>query len=184
MHLTLGQKIFRKVVAIQIRDEEFTAIGSTRYCGQTASSKESDSGWKNLRVRPNTGDWPSFIIEAGMSASLPRLHSDARWLEHSAGNVRIVLLVWIQPTIKTVKIEKWVTGPMPSTRVITRRVQSNAFPIRTAEIKIDQSMTPPVIDGAPLTLEFDKVFDRLANPPNEHDIVFSGQDLAEWASWL
>ena len=184
-HLTLGQRIFLEVVAMQIRVEEFTAIGSTRYRGQTASSKESDSGWKNLRVRSNTGDWPSLIIEAGMSESLPRLRSDARWwLEHSAGNVRIVLLVWIQPTIRTVQIEKWVTGPMPPTRVITRRVQSNAFPIRTAEIKIDQSTTPPVINGAPLTLEFDKVFDRPANAPNEHDVVFNGQDLAEWASWL
>ena len=51
-------------------------------------------------------------------------------------------------------------------------------------IKIDQSTTPSVIDGAPLIIEFDKVFDRPANPPNEHDVVFSGQDLAEWASWL
>jgi hypothetical protein len=88
------------------------------------------------------------------------------------------------PAIKTVKIEKWVPGPAPPTRANTPRVQSNAFSIKTAEIKIDQSTTPSVIDGAPLIIEFDKVFDRLANPPNEHDVMFSGQDLAEWASWL
>jgi hypothetical protein len=68
----------------------------------------------------------------------------------------------MDPAIKTVKIEKWVPGRAPW-GANTPRVQPNAFPTKTAEIKIDQSTTPSVIDGAPLIIEFDKVFDRPAN---------------------
>src|SRR5271154_3364427 len=40
------------------------------------------------------------------------------------------------------------------------------------------------IVGAPLILEFDKIFLRTAVPPNESDIVFSAADLALWADYF
>jgi hypothetical protein len=129
--------------------EEFYGLGSSTYRRQNASAKESDSSWINLRIRPNTGHWPCFIIEAGMSESMPRLRSDARWwIEHSAGTVNLVLFIWVQPAGKKVKIEKWIPGPVPTTRRSPRFAQ-NIFPTRTAEISIDQSQTPSIIQGAP-----------------------------------
>jgi hypothetical protein len=120
-----------------------------------------------------------------MSESLRRLRSDAKWwLAHSAGRVNIVLLVWIRPAAKAITIEKWILGSPPVTRTSARLARSYTFPTRTAEIKIDQSQTPPRIVGAPLILEFHKVFDRPAVAPLEGDIEFSSQDLDDWATSL
>jgi hypothetical protein len=185
-HQTLGQRIQHiTITPMRLGLEEFTGLGATKYVGADASTKEGDSSWKNLRTRPNKGDWPTLVIEAGMSESLPRLRTDARWwIEHSAGKVNIVLLVWIRPTVKTVKIEKWVSGPAPVTRSSPRLALTNTLPIQTAEITINQSNTPSVIVGAPLRLEFDKLFDRPANLLLEQDVMFTSQDLDDWVKWL
>ncbi|KAL1982153.1 hypothetical protein VTN96DRAFT_1688 [Rasamsonia emersonii] len=183
-HCMFGERMVRAVTAMQLGPEEFAGYGATKYVGENASSKEGDSSWKNLRVRSNKGDWPTLVIEAGMSESMPRLHTDARWwIEHSAGKVNIVLLIWIRPSIKAIKIEKWVPGAAPVTKT-SSCLRSNAFPTLTEEITIDQSNTPSVIKGTPLRLEFDKIFDRPANPPVEQDVVFSSQDLDDWTRWL
>jgi hypothetical protein len=165
-HLTLGGKITLQALAVmQLHELEFMPVGSTTYRGRNISSKESDSCWKNVRIRSTTGAWPTLVIEAGMSESLLRLRSDAKWwIEHSARQVNIVILIWIRPACKKIKIEKWVPGTGPATRTSPRFAQSNAFPTRVTEINIDQSTAPSVIMGAPLLLEFDKVFARPAKP--------------------
>jgi hypothetical protein len=38
------------------------------------------------------------------------------------------------------------------------------------------------VNGAPLTLEFQKIFLRQAVPPQEHDFTFTAQDLSEFAT--
>ena len=183
-HRSLGSLIQRTILPLGITFDEFYDIGSTTYRGQNASAKESDSSWINLLIRPNTGDWPCFVIEAGMSESMPRLHSDARWwIEHSAGAVNLVLLVWIWPAGKKVKMEKWIPGPAPTTRRSPQFAQ-NIFPICTAEISIDQSQAPSIIQGAPLVLEFAKIFNRAAISPLEVDLSFTSQDLDQWANRL
>lgn len=163
--------------------EQFCGIGATMYFGQSASAKEGDSSWKNLRMRSNKGDWPSLVIQAGMSESLPRLRSNARWwIEHSDGRVNIVLLIWIRPAMKTVKIEKWERGQAPTTRTSARLNPSNAFPTQTAEITVQSNSN--TVTGAPLILEFSKIFDHLPTPPAEHVCVITVADLANWASLL
>jgi hypothetical protein len=56
-----------------------------------------------------------------------------------------------------------------------------AVPNLVTDISIDQSANPSQIQGAPLTLEFDQVFSRQPNPPNEIDITLTAQDLDSWA---
>ncbi|KAL1966956.1 hypothetical protein VTN77DRAFT_3700 [Rasamsonia byssochlamydoides] len=181
-HVTFGQSIYRVVVLMGLGLDEFWGLGATKYVGQAASAKESDSSWKNKRIRPNKGDWPTLVIEAGMSESLPRLRSDARWwIEHSNGRVNIVLLIWLHPTIKKIKIEKWEPGQAPTTRRSARPSQSNAFPTQTADITI-QSNSNAIVTGAPLCLEFLKIFERAAIQPTEHDIILTAQDLINWAT--
>lgn len=181
--MTFGQRIDRTIAAMGLGYDEFYGLGATKYVGRNASAKESDSSWKNLRIRSNKGDWPS-LVEAGMSESLPRLHSDARWwIEHSGGKVNIVLLIWIRPAIKTIKIEKWEPEQAPITRTSARLNPSNAFPTQTADITI-QSGSNTVVTGAPLSLEFSKIFDRPAVPPTEHDCILTVQDLTDWATLL
>jgi len=38
------------------------------------------------------------------------------------------------------------------------------------------------VNGAPLTLEFQKIFLHQAVPPQEHDFTFTAQDLSEFAT--
>lgn len=106
-HLSLSQRIMIKtVMEMQIEFNEFRDLGAMAYKGVN-SFKEGDSSFRNFRVRHNKGDWPNFVIEAGFTETLPLLRSEARWwIENSAGKVSIVLLISLQPRIKTLKIEK------------------------------------------------------------------------------
>jgi hypothetical protein len=54
---------------------------------------------------------------------------------------------------------------------------SNAYPVQTAELDIDAQNT---ITGAPLVLEFQKIFDRPAVP---HDAIFwDTKHCLQWTS--
>lgn len=165
--------------------DEFMPIGASTIIGQDSSSKEGDSGWTNLEFRSGAADWPGLFIQAGASRSgagyegecLARLQADARWLlEHSQGQVHIVLLIWIEPANKKVLVEKWISDSQPTSS------RFNVF--RAAEISIYQSTMPSVITGTPLVLEFDKMFCRYANRPQEKDIEFDERELNEWAKSL
>lgn len=184
-HLSLGQICSNCAFQMQLNIREFCPIGGTLYRSQR-SSKEGDSSYKNLMVRSNSGDWPSFVIEAGLSELLQRLRCDAQWwISHSGGQVRIVLLIKVNKAHKHVMIEKWVPRQQPTTRTSPRFARP-LHPTKITTITIDQSGTPAVIAGAPLTLEFNEIFSRPAIPPVEKDIVFTRQDLDTWAKaiWL
>ena len=181
-HLGFERALVRRAVVMGLADIECNSIGSTLYKGKQ-SAKEADSSWMNQIVRPRKEQFPHFVIEAGLSESLPRLRADVKWwVEHSKGEVNIVLIIWIRPGRKLVKIEKWCPGQAPSTRSSSRFANGNAFPTMVAEVTIDQSRSPSVISGAPLCLEFRKMIGRPSVPPQEHDFVFSGQDLDNFVS--
>ncbi|KAJ9300996.1 hypothetical protein DTO271G3_2160 [Paecilomyces variotii] len=178
-HATLGQRIQLKVFQMGISFREFTAVNATAMEGGNNSEKEGDTSWINQRLRPNKTDWPNLVIEAGMSEPFIRLQNDTKWwIQNSAGDVLIVLVVWIRPT-KKVKIEKWIPTAQPLRRS-ARLNLPQVLPTKVADIEIDQSSTS-VCHGAPLLLEFDRVFGRPPQQPLEHDIVFTQQELEDWA---
>ncbi|KAJ9311416.1 hypothetical protein DTO271D3_8301 [Paecilomyces variotii] len=149
--------------------------------GGNNSEKEGDTSWMNQRLRPNKTDWPNLVIEAGISEPLTRLQNDAKWwIQNSAGDMLIILVVWIRPTIKKVKIEKWIPTSAQSLRRSACLNLPQVLPTKVADIEIDQSSTS-VCHGAPLLLEFDRVFGRPPQQPLEHDIVFTQQELEDWA---
>ncbi|ODM19307.1 hypothetical protein SI65_05924 [Aspergillus cristatus] len=149
-HRSLGTRIFLKVTSdMGMGYDEFMPIAASTVVGQGSSSKEGDSGWTNLEVRSGAADWPGLVIQAGVSRSgagyegecLACLRADARWLlEHSQGQVNIVLLLWIEPASKKVIIEKWISGPqLTSSRF---NVLRSAKP---ASIKTPPRLTLPVL---------------------------------------
>ena len=100
-------------------------MGATKYRG-TSTSKEPDSCWRPLAVRPNRLDWPTFIFEVGVSETLRKLRMDARWwLTHSWGDVKIVLLFKVNQAARTIYIEKWECRPA----ALTRATWSNLPPL-------------------------------------------------------
>jgi hypothetical protein len=150
-------------------------------------SKGGDSAFKPRGVRSRKTDWPTIVLESGWSESLTRLRRDARlWLEESRGDVKIVLLFSIGRTARTMIIEKWENHPVPANRPATRpitRATTPQTPTQIQAITIDSNSN--TTNGAPLTLEFRKIFLRQAVPPLEHDFTFITQDLSEFVtdSW-
>lgn len=180
-HNELGlMVIIRASCRMGIERMECVALGATLYQGPSGSWKEGDSSYINLnqRLRPSAGGWPCVVIQT--SGSLPRPRADASWwVENSRGQVNIVLIVCIQPAIRRIQIEKYLSQP-PDSRTSPRRPQG--FRARlSSTIIIDAAQIPPVVTGAPLRLNFADVFDRPPNTSSEGDMVFSVADLQQYA---
>lgn len=187
-HANFTQRLTLKTGAMAITPEEFFGLGSTKYRGRSCS-KEPDAAFRTGTIRTNPGDWPTLVIECGWSESRRRLRNDARWwLSNSGGEVKTVLLLSLGRTARTIIIEKWENGPipanMPRTRSVTRAANALNPPLQTPtpiqEITVDS--TSNTVTGAPLTVEFRKIFLRQPVPPQEQDFTFTTQDLSNWAS--
>jgi hypothetical protein len=158
---------------------ELTRLGSTTF-KTSRMSKEGDSAFKPRSMRPHETDWPTIVIESGWSESLTRPREDARrWLENSRGNIKIVLLISIGRRARTMIIEKWENRPVPANGPATRS-NTTQTPTQIQAITIDSNSN--TVNGAPLTLEFRKIFLRQAVPPLEHDFTFTTQHLLAYAT--
>lgn len=83
--------------AMGISKMALTQCGMTTFHGPI-SSKEADLCYIPEPPRtPKNGDWPTLVIEFGVSESLPRLRADASWwLTQSGGKVNIALLISVK----------------------------------------------------------------------------------------
>src|SRR2546423_11909860 len=143
-------------------------------------SKEGGSSFKPGSMRPLETDWPTIMIESGWSESLIKLREDARrWLENSRGAIKIVLLISIGRRARTMIIEKWENRPVSPNRPFTRS-NTTQIPTQIQAITIDSNSN--TVYGAPLILEFRKIFLRQTVPPLEHDFTFTAQDLSAYAT--
>jgi hypothetical protein len=177
-HRTFSHQLFGEAMLMGLR-RELTNLGSTKF-KTPRMSKEGDSAFKPLSIRPHKADWPTIVLESGWSESLTKLRQDAhRWLENSRGDVKIVLLFSIGRTARTMIIEKWENRPVPANRPATRS-NTTQIPTQIQAITIDSNSN--TVNGAPLTLEFRKIFLRQAVPPLEHDFTFTAQDLSAYAT--
>jgi hypothetical protein len=199
-HVNLSKKV---VIALSrigtpgLAEGEFCGLGATKFNGHN-SSKEGDSTYKPLSARSRETDWPTIVFESGYSESLNHLRCVVRWwLTHSRGDVKIVIIILIKSEKSTLQIEKWeltpMTGRRPSTRAFPNpnTIPRPLIPTKITEITIISHTpirtpmpitgAPFTIIGAPLVLEFDKLFLRPAILP-ETDITFTVQDLSDWAA--
>ncbi|GIJ84717.1 hypothetical protein Asppvi_003568 [Aspergillus pseudoviridinutans] len=178
-HAIIGHEIFFRLRRMGIAPAEVILGGS---------SKEVDSAYKNLNVRSQVASWPIWVVEGGMSKSLERLRGDASWwINHSKGEVQLVILVWICPSRRTVKVETWVPErrpPSPAPGPCTRA--RGAIPTLGArkeddEVEMNFSANTPTYQGPPaLVFQFSRLVGR-TNPPGEHDVVFTRQELLRFA---
>ncbi|PWW80010.1 hypothetical protein C7212DRAFT_37301, partial [Tuber magnatum] len=113
---------WERVAGMGLQDK-LDPINSTTFQG-VAAKKEADSAFKPAS-RPLKTDWPTLVLECGLSESLARLRVDAHWwLENSVRDVKIVLLFSICATPRRIHLEQWEmaivgsehhsqTGPQP-----------------------------------------------------------------------
>jgi hypothetical protein len=178
-HLNFGKKLGNKTISMGMADEDLYCLGGTRFPGRR-SSKEGDSAYKPPSRR-NKSDWPTIVIESGLSESLRHLRADAKWwLENSGGDVDIVILISIKEEQRNLLIERWERAPLAQGRPITRAFNNpnTLIPTKMQEIRIDSNI---VVTGGPLVLGFQKIFLRPPIPP-ENGIIFTAQDLSVWAT--
>jgi hypothetical protein len=92
-------------------DESLLATGSGRFGRRGGRSKEGDLGYKPLS-RPMIDDWPSFVVEVGVSESLAMLRRDAAfWITNSDGRTRIVLVLSVNQRDRQILVERWEEVP-------------------------------------------------------------------------
>jgi hypothetical protein len=185
-HREFGYKL-RAIAAAMGLEGELVDIGSTTFKTPRVS-KEGDTTLRPRSIRPRKADWPTIVIESGWSESLSRLRQDAHiWLEDSRGDVKIVVLFSICQTARSMIIEKWenrpvpANPPVPANRPATRSTTAT-IPTQMEVITIDTDSDR--VTGAPLTLEFQKIFLRQAVPPLEHDYTFTDQDLLAFGTFF
>ena len=181
-HRLFSDQLFGEALLMGLR-RELISIGATTF-KTLRMSKEGDSAFKPLSMRPHKADWPTIVIESGWAESLTKLREDSsHWLEISRGDVKIVLLFSIGRTARTMIIEKWENRPVPANRPATRSITSAAAPQTPTQIQaITIDSNSNTVNGAPLTLEFQKIFLRQAVPPLEHDFTLTAQDLWTFAT--
>ncbi|KAG0135874.1 hypothetical protein HOY82DRAFT_628697 [Tuber indicum] len=183
-------------------------INSKRFRG-IGGQKEADAAVKPLLYRPLETDWPTLVIECGVTESLKHLRAVAHWwLEKSMRDVKIVLLVSVSKAARTIHLEQWemftvqsqlstrssshppiikptkirtvnIVGPVPAPVIPQPAVSAPAGPVPAGPVPAPA----PVATGGPLTLNFDKIF--LRQPlaaQGEGDIIFTTQDLQNYAS--
>jgi len=170
--LEFGLMLFMKTMQMGLGDTLY-GIGRATFEG-LIGQKEADSTFKPL-CRLMAANWPTVVFECGLSQSLERLRVDSRWWLENTTEVKIVILFSISEADKAIHLEQWemLTPPNPPRTHVT----SSTSLIRTNEVDI----VAGVASGAPLTLDFQKVF--LRRPVlGEGDIVFSAQELESWAA--
>ena len=143
------------------------------------SQKEADCSWKPYNTRPLISDWPTLIIECGISQSRGRLVADAHWwLENSGGQVKIVLVISFSQSKKEIRLQQWEHVTIPGPHVI----QGQPWPPGTAPAIVREiDLVAGVSNEESLTLNFESVFLR---PPakGEGDFTFSPEDLERYST--
>jgi hypothetical protein len=182
----IGHEIFYRLRAhMAVAGDEVIPVQSTTYHGMGGSSKEGDSAYKNLTIRSQAASWPLWVVEGAVSESFERLRGDASWwINHSNGEVRLVMLVCICRSNRTIRIETWVPEqvlPPPGPRTRARGAIPTLWARKeAAEVLMDFSAMMPTYQGPPaLYFKFSRLIGRPPNPPGERDVVLTRQDLLE-----
>ncbi|CAL5867247.1 uncharacterized protein PFLUO_LOCUS1462 [Penicillium psychrofluorescens] len=139
----------------------------------TLPGKEADKAYGPRRPpRGYDRSWPTVVLEVAVSEPASKLTSDIRhWFGKSEGKVNIVLKIRVDRKRPMITIEKW---EMAEDRI--NRTQVVEISKRK---KGDEEIT---VSGAPLLIEFDKLFRRAPEPPMESDIRIGQEGLSELAS--
>ena len=157
-------------------------MDATTYEGN-GSQKEADIAWKPCSSRPLGTDWPTVLIECGVSQSQERLEVDANWwFENSGGQVKIVFLISFSGEKKEIHFQQWEFVTVPDSHVSLGRPTAT----RTAPtIMREFDLAAGVPNKKSLMLNFERIFLRKpaqGEGQHERDISFTQQELELYAN--
>ncbi|KAL2822039.1 hypothetical protein BJX63DRAFT_180906 [Aspergillus granulosus] len=178
--------IFRELMAMNVDRELMPGGSTTHMIGNW--TKEPDCSWAPGPRSKNPK--PSFVVEVGLSESMPHLALDAcGWLETPSSSVKLVITITIRRQHPEIILQQWEL-PTRRTNVVT-----GAYPIsaeRTAFIRLSLTNSTISVTGesytngattaiTQLNLPFVKIFSRPPQPPLERDLVITTQELRLFA---
>ena len=98
-HRELGREIENALRDMHLPRYALASVGSGRFKSPRGNSKEGDTCYVPEARSPRGGHnwpWPSLVLEAGVSESLPQLRADAAWwFSDSDGDVKITILIGV-----------------------------------------------------------------------------------------
>ncbi|KAK3364020.1 hypothetical protein B0T25DRAFT_529010 [Lasiosphaeria hispida] len=161
----------RDILVLMGLGNNCVSVGSATYKGIGTQQKEGDSGIRPDPPRSAGNQFPTLVIEAGNSESLPQLHKEKDWWfdnsppDQPEGGVRIVLVVKVYRLTKRIVVEQWHRySQSPSATVLITPHPHKPFSL------YDSSHW--VVQGAPMVIPFEDVFLRLTEGL-EMDIVLT-----------
>ncbi|KAK3364022.1 hypothetical protein B0T25DRAFT_529018 [Lasiosphaeria hispida] len=153
------------------------SLGSSTYKGIGTQQKGGDSGIRPDPPRSAGNQFPTLVIEAGDSESLPQLHRDKDWWFDNSppnqpeGDVKIVLLIKVYRPTKRIVVEQWYRySQSPYATVVITPHPHKPFSL------LDSSHW--VVQGAPMVIPFQDVFLR-PSEGQETDIVLTKDFFAD-----
>jgi hypothetical protein len=125
-HRELGREIENALRDMHLPRYALASVGSGRFKSPRGNSKEGDTCYVPEARSPRGGHnwpWPSLVLEAGVSESLPQLRADAAWwFSNSDGDVKITILIGVDTHHREVTIEKWELFPgEPTSRLAIKQ---------------------------------------------------------------
>ncbi|KAL5337380.1 hypothetical protein BJX70DRAFT_245281 [Aspergillus crustosus] len=167
--------VMEAVTAAGMRRKSLRAVGTTTYGDRNMGHKEADEAWVPTRLpRGHTRLWPTAVLEIAFSETASKLRADVRyWSRASGGDVRTVFTLEIYEHAARIILEKWENdgdghGHHRRQRIeITRR--------NNGQITVSE---------APLTIDFEKLFLRPPEGPQEQRIEMNAVMLQELAEYV
>ncbi|KAJ5104850.1 hypothetical protein NUU61_002197 [Penicillium alfredii] len=191
---SFSNKLVAKLLEMGIDPDDYTMNSATRYHGKSCD-KEADESLTPSRNPSEGEDWPSLVIETGLSESEAQLRTDTYWwFSNSSYQVNTVILFRIQRSPeRKVFVKLYTLGP--TTPRVTRGLQKDIRRTLLSDPALSQTDSPTVlrphlaakeivvtssnVENAPLELEFESIMRRPTAPnTREKDITFTAEDLA------
>ncbi|GIJ99687.1 hypothetical protein Aspvir_003689 [Aspergillus viridinutans] len=163
---------------------EFSWGGTTTrlLCARTKGKQPDGCLFPKARIQRDREAWPTLVIEAGITASLPRLREEARWwLRNSQGEVRMVLVLGINRQRRTLIIEKW--EQQERTPIHQHQVSHQPEASMQAHAAQTLEISSESVSGAPLVLPFEELLER-PRRGRETDIILAEEQLRCCVRWV
>ena len=188
-----SNKLVLKLFEMGIDPDDYTMNSASRYRGRTCE-KEADESLTPSRNPSEDNDWPSLVIETGLSESEAQLRTDAHWWFSNSGyQVNMVILFHLQRSPER-RVTLKLYHLRPTTPRITRGLQAEVEHSLLSDHTTPQTVSSTALrphlaakeiiitsrsaKNTPLELEFESVMRRPPAPnTNERNIIFTAEDL-------
>jgi hypothetical protein len=158
-------------MGLSMLNRDFWLGGAARFTGRMCD-KEADASFVPGRTPAHgvPAQWPSLVVEVGLSESLSQLRTDARWwYSNSNQKTQLVVLISANPTTHDADIEIWtqvVNQRVGATTRGTSRGETTYFLERTKSARLRNG----VVSGDVLELDFQTLMGRSPRNPQEMNL--------------